>query len=226
MHRSAPRQAVVLNGDMSLNTHDPWRILGALITGCSCLYISYAMLGAWLDPLAWDEGKWVRFGVGLLLLEFLILHSSAMLTAISSDKPISERLKYYFGLIAFYLLLGYGFAAATESPALLLILATVMLGRLCSSLTGGARPGFPRRAAFGVVAYLGCAAISVFVAFPDMGLSDTLLAEVYPSRGGGLWEREPQQALVAGAIYFAVTGLMEILVFSRDDGEGLPLEQG
>lgn len=198
----------------------------ALAAGLPCLYLSYALINVWLDPMAWDNGRWVPYGVGLLLMEFLVLHSAGMTCGILStrqaDKQANEdaaikaardRYKLLAGLFAMYCLLGFGFAMSTDSPSLLAMLIAIMVGRFVNVLDGDQSQALSQRTAAGVVLYLLCAAGTIFIAVPEMGITREVLAEVYPSRGGGIWERFPQRPIVAGAVYFGLMGVLELFVF-------------
>ena len=61
--------------------------------------------------MAWDDGNWVRLGVGLLVLEFVVLHSGVFVSAmIATQEELSKKLQYAAGLTLFYSLLVLGFA--------------------------------------------------------------------------------------------------------------------
>ena len=163
--------------------------------------------------MAWDEGRWVRFGVGIMVLEFLVLHSSAfisgMMTTATSTK---SKKKLIVGLSAFYLLMAVGIALSTDSPSLLWILASIMAARFFQASTASPtdhKTG-QKRSAYGIFLYLLLTAGTVFVAVPEMGITTEVLNAVYPSRGGGIWEQHPERPLVAGSLYFALMALGEM----------------
>jgi Kef-type K+ transport system membrane component KefB len=174
--------------------------------------------------MTWDGGRWVPYGVGLLLMEFLILHSAGMTCGIMAEKKTrGEKYKMLAGLFIMYCVMGIGFAASTDSPSLLVMLIAIMVGRFVTVITGEQDQGLHKRTAYGVMLYLACAAGTVFIAVPEMGITREVLAEVYPSRGGGVWERYPQRPIVAGAVYFGVMGILELLVFPRLQDQRLPV---
>ena len=72
-----------------------------------------------------------------------------------------------------------------------------------------------RRASASTVIYMGVVFGTVLVPVPEWGITDTVLAHVYPGRGGGVWELYPQRAIAGGALYFFLLGLLVILVFGR-----------
>ena len=52
----------------------------------------------------------------------------------------------------------------------------------------------------------------LFLPIPELGIIGTVLNEVYPYRGGGLWEKEPERATAVAALYFFLISLAEITV--------------
>jgi len=203
----------------------PVKFIGSVCSGLSCLYLAYALIGVWLEPMNWDNGHWVRFGVGLLLLEFLLLHSAAMFAAVAqSDKPPQAKRRHMLLMSGMYLLMCLGFSLAMDSFTLLAILGTVTVSRVVTTLVGEQQTGMPKRAAYGTVVYLLCVGLTVVTEFPQMGITKEVLDAVYPTRGGGLWERYPQNAIVGGALYFGIMGLLEIFVWSRSPEDTVPFQ--
>ena len=167
----------------------------------------------WLDPMAWDEGHWVPFGVGILIIEFLALHSSVFITnMITNTDDRAQKLKYGIGFFIFYSLMAFGIAAGIGSFSLVLILGAMMIGRTFAAFAqdSATLAHTNARSALGITLYIVLCGATVFIDIPEMGITNSVLAEVYPNRGGGVWERHPERAIVAAAVYFAVMGLVEI----------------
>ncbi|MCG8413922.1 MAG: hypothetical protein MI746_06850 [Pseudomonadales bacterium] len=202
------------------NPHSSYWVMaiGALSSAIPCFYLGWTLFNVWRDPMSVDDGSWVRFGVGLLVLEFILLHSGAFVSAMLATKEDwQSKLKLLLVLFVFYSLTVWGFATSLQSPALLWIFAGVSAGRLVTAYTGGmsanSQPGsMSARSALGIMLYLLVGFGSVFIAVPEWGIDSAILGEVYPNRGGGLWEREPQRAIAAGAAYFFLLGLAELFV--------------
>lgn len=189
------------------------RLFFAVVASAPSLALAYILFNVWLDPMAWDNGGWVPYGVGLLLMEFLILHSNVFITHYTATHTrFSDKLKSFAGLLALYSLMGAGFALSTDSPTLLIMLVTIMISRFISALRADSvQDGtFPRRAALGIVAYLLITAGTVFIPIPEMGVTASVLQEVYPNRGGGLWERLPHRPIVGAEVYFSLMGIAEL----------------
>lgn len=187
--------------------------LSAILAALPCFILAAALLGAWRDPMAWDDGRWIPFGVGLLLLELLLLHSGVFIVSVVMPAPtLLRRWGWALGLVTFYGLTAWGFATATASYELLTIFAIVTLGRLATLGVGGeaARAAILQRSAIGVAAYLFVGFGTVFFPVPPLGVTPEILDAVYPLRGGGLWERHPERALAGAALYFTLMGIAEI----------------
>jgi hypothetical protein len=189
--------------------------VAAIAAAAPCFYLSWILLNVWREPLTWDDGHWVRLGVGLLVLEFVLLHSGAfMIGMLQQEMPMRRKLQLALGLLAFYSLMVWGFASSLDSPALLWIFAGIIAGRSAGLLFDPAesKKGIMARSAIGVVLYMLVAAGTIFLPIPEWGLTPSVLNEVYPGRGSGLWEAEPERALAGAAVYFLLIGLAEISV--------------
>ena len=163
--------------------------------------------------MSWDDGHWVPFGVGILIIEFLALHSSVFITnMITNTDDRAQKLKYGIGFFILYSLMALGIAVGIGSLSLVLILGAMMIGRTFAAFTQDpttlARTN--ARSALGITLYIVLCGATVFIDIPEMGITNSVLADVYPNRGGGVWERHPERAIVAAAVYFAIMGLVEI----------------
>lgn len=192
--------------------------LVAALAAAPCLYLSWALFGVWADPMARDEGSWVRFGVGLMVLEFILLHSGAFMASLfKTEVPLAKRRWGMLCLLLFYSLMTWAMAYSTDSPALMWIFAGVVAGRLFSAVVMG-KGNFSSqvaRSAIGVMLYLLIVAATIFIPIPEWGITPEVVAETYPGRGGGIWEQEPHRAVAGAAVYFLMIGLAELLIFSR-----------
>jgi hypothetical protein len=190
----------------------------ALLAALPCFYLSFVLFGVWADPMARDGGSWVRFGVGLLLLEFLLLHSGAFIAALlRPGEALRKRVMMFTGMLLFYALMVWAFAHELESPGLLWIFAAVTVGRMLTALQSddGAMERQTARSALGVTLYLMVVAGTIFLPIPGWGINGEVLAEVYPQRGDGIWEKEPQRAIAGASVYFLLIGLAELFIFGR-----------
>lgn len=185
----------------------------AICTALPTLGLSVALIWVWIDPMAWDDGRWVPYAVGLMLMEFLILHSSGFVVHMAAAQAsLAGKLKVFAGLALMYGLMGLGFALSTDSPSLLWLLLGVMVGRFAAALRADLTkdPAFNARLVIGVMAYLGAVFASIMLPVPELGVTREVVNEVYPSRGSGIWERYPERAIAGGALYFGVMGFVEL----------------
>ena len=57
------------------------RQIEGIIVAIPCFALASTLMLTWIDPMSVDEGRWVRFGVGIMVLEFVLVHSGAMLSS-------------------------------------------------------------------------------------------------------------------------------------------------
>ncbi len=168
---------------------------------------------AWWWPQELDHGRWVKLGVGLLVLEFILIHSGAFLNFLMTEKAGWERDKKLIGLTCFYALFAVSFVLVFKSWWIFGSFVLVMVGRIWSVFAGQSgmdRAISQRRVTASALFYLGLTFATLFLPLPRGGITDSLLSEVWPTRGGGAWERQPERALAMGAAYFLFLGLVEL----------------
>jgi hypothetical protein len=186
----------------------------------------------WLDPTRPGLPS-VRRLVMTVLLEFFIVHSSGFMGVIAiGNRSRSKAVWLTLGLGAFYTLFIGAFAIGSSDWWLLGSFWLLMGNRLLGLMIGQApddRRDFLIMGtwAFTVAAYLLAVGIGVMANVPALGIS----ASVIDAQGfsvGGLWTEHPQTALAAGAIYFAIVGLWELLIppiIFRQDREMAAMER-
>lgn len=186
--------------------------------GCLASAIPYFILAAvltrtWMDPLSVDEGVWVPMAVGLMALEFILLHSGVFMGTVAAQaKTAARRLGLFALLVGFYSLFAFAFSMVAGTWEILKIFGFLMAGRLVTVVvaSGEGRQQLLARSAAGITAYILIAFITVFVPFPELGVTSEVLSEVYPNRGGGVWEQHPEQAIAGAILYFGLMGLFEL----------------
>jgi len=168
---------------------------------------------AWWWPRVLDDGRWVKLGVGVMVLEFILIHSGAFLNFFMTQKAGWARDRKLIGLTAYYTLFGGAIALAFHSWWILGSFALVMSGRLWSVFAGQNemdRAVSQRRVAASALLFLSLTFATLFMPMPRGGITDSLLSEVWPTRRSGAWERQPERALAMGATYFLLLGLVEL----------------
>jgi hypothetical protein len=170
----------------------------------------------WIDPSRPGLPS-VRRLVMTVLLEFFIVHSSGFMGVVAiSNRKRSKAVWLTLGLGAFYTLFIGAFAAGFGDWWLLGSFWLLMLNRLLGLVLGQA-PDDRREFlimgnwAMTVAAYLFAVAIGAMTNLPALGITPGVI-EAQGFDVGGLWTEQPQTALVAGAIYFGIVGLWELLV--------------
>jgi hypothetical protein len=207
------------------------RIIHAV--GCLASAIPYLILVAvltrsWLDPMSVDEGAWVPLAVGLMALEFILLHSGVFMGTVAFQaKSVARRYGLFALLAGFYGIFAVAFSLVTGSWEVVEIFGFLMAGRLVTLMvaTGEGKQQLIARSAAGIATYIPIVFLTVFVPFPKLGVTAAVLSEVYPDRGGGIWEQHPERAIAGAILYFGVMGLFELWQLARLPG-GVPVATG
>ena len=179
----------------------------------SCWFMAGMFFTAWWWPRTLDDGRWVKLGVGVLVLEFILIHSGACLNSTLTQGSGWARDRRVILLSGFYLLFGVAIALAFQSWWIFGSFTLIMTGRLWSVFAGQTdmdRAISQRRVVASAMLYLGLTFATLFLPLPRGGLNDALLHEVWPTRGRGAWEQRPEIALAMGAAYFLGLGLVEV----------------
>lgn len=180
-----------------------------IATALACWVSAVALVLAWIVPMRLEEGIWIKLGVGLVVAEFIVIHAGTLLGELNARRVGWPSLLMLCGI---YALFAAGIAAAFGSAAIALMFVLLLGGRLYGAL----QPPTPREIAYGrrrsiasAMLYLVLGFASVAVPLPELGVTPELVDAVWPDRGDGLWEAEPQRALAMGAAYFALLGWVE-----------------
>ena len=176
----------------------------------SCWIVAGCFLVAWWWPLELDGGRWARFGVGIMVAEFVVVHAGAMTAELARGGATYRRAM--LALFALYLPFFAAIPWIFGSWSLAGVFAMLVAGRLLTTF----RPTGPRemaavrrRAVVSALLWLLSAGASVALPLPAGGIDAALLDAVWPDRGTGAWEQEPQRALAMGLAYFALLGWVE-----------------
>jgi len=200
---------------------------GNLVSASFDLALAAVFLLTWIEP-----GSAAARPAGLLvlvmLLEFITVHSSAMLGSTwAADEPRAKRLKQVGLMTGAYALLVGAFSAGFGTWTPFVAFWVLSANRLAGMLLGG-RPGpvakreAERSWARSVVLYLAGASVTLFVPVPRLGLTPQIMEGV-DIAGSGLWVDEPWRVLAFGAFYFGLGGvlLLRDVVKGRTRGSGV-----
>jgi hypothetical protein len=187
-------------------------------------------LVTWLDPGRLGAGA-VAYAVLLMLLEFVVMHSSAFLGSASfAPGPRRARVVALLGLSAFYFVFVAGFALAFGSwwPVTSFLVLTVnrILAYVAAALPSGEEQiAIQRGLAASALLYLSGAFVTVFLPIPRLGITAGWLA-AHPLPSSGLWVEEPQRPVVFGLLYFTALGVSEWFGHRWLPVSGLPAARG
>ena len=173
--------------------------------------------------------------VGVMVLEFIIIHASIALVA--APQMIAKKAAdgawwkgeraILAGLLLMYSIAAAGISAGFKTAWLFagfwILMANKFIGDWLTPAAQAEERIQGRGARGGVSAglYLLLTAGSIFIPVPR-------LAATSASTGDGLWEQHPEQAVMMGALYFALLGFCELYGgFNRmPAGTGLPGRSG
>lgn len=208
---------------------------GTTLRGVLASIPDFALAGAflitWLNPYALGE-KAVQYYLLTMLLEFIIVHSSAFMGSVAfSRDPATRRARNIFGLGLFYSLFVGGFALGYKTWWPLYAFWGLTLNRMLGILIGDAPVGKERQyvqAGWGLSAmyYLGGAFATLWIPVPALGITREVRAAL-DLPGSGVWIDEPQRVLAFGVLYFGLTGVGEVLGWARNEKflKGVPAER-
>lgn len=210
------------------------KALTAWMAALSCWWMGFLMFRAWWFPRGLDGGRWVKYGVGIMVFEFLVVHAGFLFAGLRvfSGSRLAEMMPRQVGFVALrpamlpillagvYLLFALAMAVAFHSRTLFLSFVFVMAMRLVGFWSANVQSEAvlsepAARSVISVVLYLLVVTLSCVVSYPSGGIDYALLEDVYADRGDGLWEQEPQRALAAGGAYFLLMGLAELALMRR-----------
>lgn len=194
------------------------RLLPNFIGALSCWGMAFTLYRTWQTPLAVEEGRWVHLGIGIMALEFILIHSSILLSGLSLSKVTNEmgRQWLYLGSVV-YLIFGAAIVFGFKSLMLLGIFAGIMIPHWISAVSDSDKTKMQQilRSFIKMGLYVGVGFLCVLVHFSSGGLTPEILDRVYPNRGSEIWEQNPQQVIVGGVIYFSIAGVVEIFTAVR-----------
>lgn len=195
-----------------------WSRLACLASAAPSFLLVVTLVRVWVDPMSVDDGAWVPLAVGIMVLEFLVLHSGGFMGALAvGDVPVVRKVLLFLGLVVMYGLFALGFSVAVGSWAVMKIYGVLMAGRFMTVMAASqeGKVMLLVRSGVGVVAYLGSVFLTLFIPLPRGGLDPSILDAVYPGRGGGEWEQRPETAIAAGVLYFTILGIFELVIAGR-----------
>ena len=179
------------------------RIFGALPDAAT----SVVFLVAWIAPAKLGP-QWVKDLMLTMLIEFIVMHSSAFYAAMmaNSDVPRLKRAGLLTGLSAFYLIFVAAFALGFHSTWPFFAFGWLFASRFINLWT---HPALSQQAMVSMgtawvaslLFYIGGVFATIIIPLPALGLTRDFVASMHLS-GSGLWIDHPHTVIAFGALYF------------------------
>ncbi len=180
----------------------------------SDLCLAGAFLITWMWPYTFGEFA-VHKLTFLMLLEFLVVHSTGFFAAISSksETPLRRGLMFA-GLLALYLLFAAGFSASYGGPWPLVAFAMLAVPRAPGIIL---RPPDDDAQFMMMGHWAAMTALYLFSIFftlvydiPSLGVTPEVI-ESQQFGIGGAWPEQPYRVMALGAIYFTGQAVLAVL---------------
>lgn len=189
------------------------------------LALAVLFLLTWAEPDRFHRGT-ITYLMLLMLLEFIIVHSSAFMGQVMlGGLPRKRTALSTLGLGGFYTMFVGGFALAFKTWWPLWSFWGLTVNRLLGVLIGQAPEGERRELlqktwAVSALAYLVLCFVTVFLPVPRLGITPEVVSrESLP--GSGLWVSQPHRVIAFGFLYFAAVGLSELFAHRWLPSRGL-----
>jgi len=172
----------------------------------------------WRDPMAVEQGRWVQLGIGVFVLEFILLHAGILLGAhamTTSSGGLS--LGGATLLLAFYALFAGAIAMAFKSHMLFMSFLWMVVGRFVGVVIGISNDDqalFLAHSLVAMVIYFALVVASVVLPWPRLGITDTVAATTRLPKASGLWVEQPHRAVGPATVYFLLLGIVEVALMT------------
>lgn len=166
-------------------------------------------ISVWLAPFALSD-KAVRSAMLIMLVEFILIHATAFLTAFALQAGL-PRVKRVLAIAAFglfYSLFIALFVMIFQERWPILVFAWLLLAKLAGALApqppDAVQLGRQQSAwALSVLLYILGVLATVLLPLPRLGMTETAQAQ-FALPGSGLWIEQPHRVIAFGAFYFGV----------------------
>lgn len=188
---------------------------------------SAAFLCAWIAP-GWIGYERVRNFMLLMLIEFVVMHSSAFTAAIFNTENLSrfKRALFLTGLTAFYMIFVLAFSLAFGSTWPIWGFLWLFVSRFLHLFVSNGESRAQVQSMLGAwvvsaLAYILGAILTALVPLPALGITPEVIRALHLS-GSGLWIEQPWTVLAFGVLYFALLALakLNVIVVTPVDNAG------
>ena len=195
-----------------------WRFnAGGILSALPDVALATTFLLTWIRPEFLGIQR-VRFLLMVVLLEFIIIHSSAFLgNVLASDLDKGKKTLGLLGLGAFYTIFAGAFSLVNKSWWPVTSFWMLMLNKFLFLFTR-AVPSEEEKAAWAsgwatnVLFYLGATFATTLLPIPRLGVTSAVQKQFHLP-GSGLWISEPWRVLALGFLYFSAVSIVEITGF-------------
>ncbi|MBI4977495.1 MAG: hypothetical protein HZC28_08440 [Spirochaetes bacterium] len=198
------------------------QILSGVVSGLPCILMGARLALVWKDPLRYEKGRWVRLGVGIMVMEFIVVHSGMMMAGYlqkinKPDYGIAPLIIMLLVYALFVVTISLGF----KSRSLMISFASIIAGRFTAFALSpsGANAFVFMQSAVSMSLYM-LAVILSLTGLPRLGITEALAKDLMKGSGSGLWVEKPHRAIGAAAFYFFALGLADILFLTWFDPHG------
>jgi len=193
----------------------------AIAFAVPCFSMGLHLLRVWRQPMAVEGGRWVTLGVGVFVLEFILVHASVLLGALATAATgTGERILATMALATFYGLFVGAIALGFRSRMLLMSFVWLIVGRFVALAIGISEQDaslLAMRSAAAVALYVVLVMASIFLPVPRLGITPEIAAATRLPNASGVWIDEPHRAVAAATVYFLALGLFELTVMTWID---------
>jgi hypothetical protein len=197
------------------------QVLMAIIFAMPCFLMAARLLRVWRDPMSVEAGNWVRLGVGLFVMEFVLLQAGLFLAGLSVDARMrGAGWLPTLGLTAFLGLFAAAVALAFRSRMLFFSFLWVIGARflaLAIGISAQAKALLHAHAVTAMLIYFAMVVLSVMLPWPRLGITAAITDATRNPAESGAWVEEPHRAIGAATVYFLLLGIAEIALLTWID---------
>ncbi|MDX1680419.1 MAG: hypothetical protein R3242_06795 [Akkermansiaceae bacterium] len=194
------------------------QVVMAICFAIPCFVMSVHLAKVWRDPMAMEEGAWVNRGMGIFIMEFILLHAGVFIgSAMAETSHMGVRLLVLLGLILFYGIFAAAISWAFKSRQILNSFLWLIGGRFVAIVIGVSEEKaelITMHSLYASMVYLAVVFATVFVPFPEFGITDSIARRFRLEGASGLWVDKPHRAIGGATIYYFLVGVMEIGLLS------------
>jgi len=192
---------------------ETYQVLVALGYAIPSFLMAARLWHVWRRPLEVEGGRWVSLGVGIFVLEFILLHAGTFLggVMVASDSA-AGRVGSILLLLLFYGLFVGALTIAFKSREFLTSFLALIGGRLLAILLGASQQDaelLMAHSIIGILIYMAMVVVSL-LPLPRFGITEQIADRFRMPGASGAWVDNPHRAIGAATLYFLLLGIAEI----------------